>query len=141
MTQTQKEAMYQDIVKHGNNLKAIFNIDIDPVKLCKRLRQLEAKIYKIVMDYSNDENGVNSENIETLCTPIMQKVYDLLNNGKYNDDRPHQKKVPIFFNTDPRGYALKINDSYARLLRDNNKPIYTDWGGYGILAPDFSPNN
>jgi len=41
--------------------------------------------------------------------------------------------IPVFFNSDPRGYALKIKDDYTRDIT-----IYRDWGGYGILAPDFS---
>lgn len=41
----------------------------------------------------------------------------------------------IFINRDPRGYALKLSEKFAR-----DKQIYKDWGGYGILAPDFSNN-
>jgi hypothetical protein len=41
---------------------------------------------------------------------------------------------PIFLNGDARGYALKIQDDY---VRDNNLDIHKDWGGYGILAPEF----
>jgi len=37
------------------------------------------------------------------------------------------------FNLDPRGYALKIDfDGNTNLLK-----IETDFGGYGILCPDF----
>ncbi|MEI7792801.1 MAG: hypothetical protein WCI57_04930 [Candidatus Berkelbacteria bacterium] len=36
------------------------------------------------------------------------------------------------FNGDPRGYTLKISEEEAKKLG-----IYTDWGGYGILAPEF----
>jgi hypothetical protein len=37
----------------------------------------------------------------------------------------------FFVNGDPRGYALKIES--------DNLPegIHKDWGGYGILAPEF----
>lgn len=37
----------------------------------------------------------------------------------------------FFVNLDARGYALKINQSPAREIIS-----YTDWGGYGILAPE-----
>ena len=40
--------------------------------------------------------------------------------------------VAIFLNLDPRGYALKIDDQDARAL-----DIYKDWGGYGIICPEF----
>ena len=133
--------MYQQIEKHGNNLNAIFNTGIDPVKLCKSLHRLEAQAHKLATDYCNGENGITTENWEDKITPIMDKVYSVLNNGKYNDDRPHQKKVPIFLNGDCRGYALKINDSYVRALETQGKSIHKDWGGYGIICPDFTPNN
>lgn len=141
MTKTQKQTMYQQIAEHGNNLNAIFNTGIDPVKLCKSLRRLEMQAHKLATDYCNGENDINSENWEDKIAPVMQKVYSLLNNGKYNDNRPHQKKVPIFLNGDARGYALKINNSYVKLLQTAGKNIYTDWGGYGIICPDFTPNN
>jgi hypothetical protein len=139
MTQTKKETMYAEIEKHGNNLNAIFHTELDPITLCKRLRSLEKKASQIAYDYCDGK--IQTDEIDKFTTPIMDKVYKLLNNGKYNDDRPHQKKVPVFFNSDCRGYALKINDSYVRMLETAGKTIYRDWGGYGILAPDFTPNN
>ncbi len=141
MTTTQKETMYQQIEQHGNNLNAIFNTGLDAVKLCKKLRALENKAYQLALDYCNGENGITTENWEDKIKPVMDSVYSLLNNGIYNDDRPHQKKVPVFLNGDARGYALKINDSYVRMLEIQGKTIYKDWGGYGILCPDFTPNN
>ncbi len=141
MTKTQKTTMYQQIEKHGNDLNRIFNTGLDSITLCKKLRILEKKANKLATDYCNGDNGITTYNWEGKITPIMQSVYKLLNNGLYNDDRPHQKKVPIFLNGDCRGYALKINDSYVKALRTQGKDIYTDWGGYGILAPDFTPNN
>jgi hypothetical protein len=134
-TTNKRERMYADIQKHGENLNVIFNTGIDPVKLCKKLHTLEAKAHRLATDYCNGENGVNSENWEAKITPIMDKVYTILNNGSYNEDRPHQKKAPIFLNGDARGYALKINDSYVKA---NNLKLHTDMGGYGILSPEFT---
>lgn len=138
MTTINRITMYQQIEQHGNNLNKIFNTEIDPVKLCKSLRRLEFKANKLATDYCNGDNGITSENWEDKINPVMQSVYKLLNNGKYNDDRPHQKKVPIFLNGDARGYALKINDAYVRAYKID---IYQDWGGYGIICPDFTPNS
>lgn len=45
---------------------------------------------------------------------------------------PNLEKV-LYFNGDPRGYALKIDDEW---VRKNNVPIYRDFGGYGILCPE-----
>jgi len=39
-----KQIMYNKIQKHGDNLKAIFNLDIDSIKLCKQLLSLEIKL-------------------------------------------------------------------------------------------------
>lgn len=136
MTQTQKQTMYAEILQHGNNLNKIFNTGIDPVKLCKSLRRLELKANKIATDWCN--GVIDTENIDPIIEPVMKAVYKILNNGIYNDDRPHQKKVPIFFNGDARGYALKINDAYVKAY---NIDIYKDWGGYGIICPDFTPNS
>lgn len=138
MTTTTRTRMNAQILKHGENLNAIFNTGIEPNKLYSKLLSLERRASKIVLDYCNGDNNVNTDTIEEKITPIMDAVYKLLNNGKYNDDRPHQKKVPVFCNYDARGYALKINDQYVRAY---NLDIYKDWGGYGILAPTFDGNN
>jgi len=52
---------------------------------------------------------------------ILQKVRELLPNAK-----------TVFINGDPRGYALKLKEAEAKELG-----IYQDWGGYGILSPEF----
>lgn len=41
----------------------------------------------------------------------------------------------FFFNHDPRGYALKIKQEFNET--GSNRTFTTDWGGYGLLAPDF----
>ena len=42
--------------------------------------------------------------------------------------------IPVFLNSDCRGYALKIEEKW---VQDNNAKISTDWGGFGILCPKF----
>lgn len=43
----------------------------------------------------------------------------------------------FFINYDPRGYALKIKSEVNEI--EGVRIIgYTDWGGYGILAPEIS---
>lgn len=134
MKQAHKQTMYQEILKHGENLNRIFNTGIEPVKLCKKLRSLEIKASKLATDYCNGENGVNSDNWEVLTSPILAQVRKLLYpNGMTGDAK---KDWCIFINGDCRGYALKIRSEY---IKDNNITLYTDWGGYGILAPDFTP--
>lgn len=41
----------------------------------------------------------------------------------------------VFVNGDPRGYTLKIDDKYKDKM--HKAGVYRDWGGYGIIAPDF----
>lgn len=41
----------------------------------------------------------------------------------------------LILNGDPRGYTLKID---ADILKSENIKLYQDWGGYGILCPDFN---
>lgn len=37
----------------------------------------------------------------------------------------------LWVNSDPRGYSLKLHGDFK------HSDITTDWGGYGILAPEF----
>ena len=121
----------KQIVKHGENLNAIFNTGLEPLVLCKKLRRLETKAHKLATDYRNGENGVNSENWEQKCEPILKAVKNILFAQSFNVRRNYA----IFLNGDARGYALKIDSEHVKA---KNLQIYTDWGGYGILAPEFN---
>lgn len=123
------DRMYQQIEKHGADLNAIFNTGMDNVKLCKKIRTLEARAHKLATDYCNGENGVTSENWESLSDAILVKVDMVLNFTN--------QEIPVFVNSDARGYALKIKSEY---VRENNLQIYQDWGGNGIIAPEFDGN-
>tara|TARA_R110000751_G_scaffold54990_1_gene118041 strand:+ start:75 stop:470 length:396 start_codon:yes stop_codon:yes gene_type:complete len=111
-----KQMMYDKIQKHGDNLKAIFNLNIDSIKLCKQLFRLENKAHRLAEDNCN---GI-TDNIESDTNKIIDKVKKILNTNE------------VFFNGDPRGYALKLCDQFSK-----DKIIHKDWGGYGIIAPDF----
>ena len=127
MITNKKIWLYHKIEKHGQNLKAVFNLDhnIDPVKLCKRLFRLENKAHKLAVDYCNGDIYADDYGHET--SKILTKVQAILNN----------KKV-IFVNGDARGYSLKILEEFTTALRNrSNVNIHRDWGGYGIIAPDF----
>lgn len=121
-----KERMYQEIKVHGENLNKIFKTDLEPITLAKKLHSLEIKAHKLSTNYCNGENNVTTENWEELTDKILDKVDKIL--------KFREKNVPVFINGDARGYALKIKDSY---VREKNLIIYKDWGGYGILAPEF----
>ena len=117
MITNKKIWLYHKIEKHGQNLKAVFNLDhnIDPVKLCKRLFRLENKAHKLAVDFCN--GVIDQLEWDKKADQILTKVETILNN----------KKV-LFLNGDARGYALKIDDEY---IRNNNFNIHRDWGGYG----------
>ena len=126
-----KTSQLAAIKTHGDNLNAIFNTGIEPITLCKKLRRLENKAHKLATDYCNGENGIDSENWDEKCKPILDAVKKILFAQSYNVRR----EQAIFLNGDARGYALKINE---RFVSENNLTIHKDWGGYGILAPEIN---
>jgi len=164
MTAAQRDKMYQDIQKHGENLKIVFALpaDTDPVKLCKKLFSIEKKLNRVMCNLCNTNNvqGIephyetrNGERVwvqletseddqEKLFQSFRNKIETVLGkntvigNAEYSLNGVYKNKGIVFFNHDPRGYSLKINEVTAKEYN-----IYTDMGGYGIIAPDFTPNN
>jgi hypothetical protein len=128
MTKTQKIKMYEDIEKHGANLNALFNTGLDNVKLAKKVYSLENKLHYIATDYCNGNLSGDDMGWKLESGKILEKLDKIL--GFVS------KKIPVFANADCRGYSLKINDDY---IKENNVTIYRDFGGYGIIAPDFTP--
>ena len=127
-TTEKRETMYKNIVEHGKNLKRVFNLDssIDEIKLCKALFKIENKAHQLAEDFCN--YGYESEEqTEAIIDDILNKVDKLLNFKNQN--------IPVFFNGDCRGFTLKIDSDY---MRDNKiYSFYSDWGGFGIIAPSF----
>ena len=121
MNNFDKAIMALRIKRHGDNLKAIFKIDMDSIKLCKMLFRLENKAHRLAESFCNGD--INQLEWDTQGNKILKKVEAIL-----------KDKKNLLLNGDPRGYALKIDDKY---IRDNNFNIYRDLGGYGIIAPDF----
>lgn len=122
---TAKEKRAMLIFRHGETLNTIFQVGLEPIKLCKKLRRYEIKAHKLAEDYCN---GVIEEAVYDLESDIiLDKVNNLLNFRK--------AKIPVYVNGDPRGYALKIDEKW---MRNNRKyGLYADWGGYGLIAPKF----
>ncbi len=144
MITKQKAEMYAAIKRHGENLLALFpKAKIkSPVELCKALHRLEAKAHKAAENWCNgyeytadgadldgDDEYWYDEGIRLAekAAAILGEPVDL---------------VRVAFNGDARGYALKIKNLPG--VPDHNAAIpsniYKDWGGYGIIAPDFTPN-
>jgi hypothetical protein len=122
---TKKERMYEKIREHGENLKKIFSLDTDPIELSKKLRRLEVKMHAMTTKCCNE--SVPEEEQDKVYDSVIKSLEKLLHFSK--------KGIPVFVNWDPRGYALKIKEDY---IQENKITIEKDWGGYGLLAPDFN---
>ena len=116
--------LYNRINNHGEKLNAIFNTGIDPVKLCKKLFKIENKLHSESTDYCNA--AIDTDQWELSKDKAIKSLDNILNFKNLN--------VPVFINSDPRGYALKIDDEY---MRAHNIDLPRDWGGYGLIAPDL----
>ena len=120
---TKRQLQWGHINEHGKKLIALFGLpsDTDPHALYYALHRLEARAHSYAERACNEDLG--DEAIEKHDASILRSVKALLGD-----------KVPIMLNGDPRGYALKIpNDWMAK----NNADLHKDWGGYGIICPDF----
>lgn len=119
---TKHDRMYARIKKHGEQLNTIFNTQHDPIELCKKLRRIEAKQDRANTDWCNGE--ITREQHDVIEAKTRKAVVKLLG------DQP-----PLYINFDPRGYALKIDDG---IMREQGYQLMTDWGGYGLIAPDLT---
>ena len=127
---TQKQRIYERIISHGQNLLALFPeaTERDPVQLCKKLRRIEGEAERAAIDYCN--GVIDADAMDAAENAALAKLESLLGFTRAG--------VPVFINRDPRGYALKIEDSWVRGYTGKGGKIDTDWGGYGILAPDLT---
>ena len=132
---TKKQRQYEQIKAHGENLLAIFPnaTERDPIALCKKLRRMEAKAQEIALRLCNGpEFPGGYDEVDALTGAILEKVNAILGNTGKNP-------VPVFVNRDPRGYALKISSEWTfAYCQQTGRRIYSDWGGYGIIAPEIT---
>ena len=127
MKTMQRSKMIERIQEHGENLKRIYSeIDLPPITLCKKLRRLEREAHQLALECCEWRSIEDSDTmfIEHL---IMSKLHKVLGLNIITAKGPKP-----FLNYDPRGYALKIKSEDASGLI-----IHKDWGGYGIIAPEF----
>ena len=117
-----KEKMYQQIDEHGQRLNNLFNTNLDNVALCKRLFRLENRTHRLAEDYCNGH--IDHTQYEETSDILLEEVALTLGTDESN----------IFINGDPRGYAIKFTTEFTN---NNIQNMWRDWGGYGIVAPDF----
>lgn len=138
-----KERMYKQIKEHGENLNAIFNTGIDNVTLCKKLLRIENKAHHAITCLCNTNtldllelNQYTGYDVEQATEEEQDTFFDKIRASLVRILGKKAEKA-CFINFDPRGYALKIRPEYLAELGDNGKAIFKDWGGNGILAPEF----
>lgn len=122
--------MVRRIEQHGRELLRVFPnaIEQDPLKLCKRLRRIEAMGAAFALRLCNGPEWPSEEAQDADGGKILRKVHKLLN-------PVGTAARALFLNRDPRGYALKID---AEWTKANAPSLHRDWGGYGIIAPDLT---
>jgi len=133
-----KQRMYERIQKHGEELNAIFETEIEPVALCKKLMHLERKAHHATTCLNNtntldllelnrftgyDVKQETEEEQDNFFLKIEHAVINILGT---------KASMGFFINYDPRGYALKLKPQFML-----GKKLHQDWGGNGILAPEF----
>lgn len=119
------DKMYIAIANNGNALIEFFNLPAqDPIALSKKLFRLEYKAHRLAEDHCNGK--IETDQWEEISDKILVSLGKII--GKKNTSK-------VFFNGDPRGYALKIDDKYRDKM--HKAGIARDMGGYGIIAPDF----
>jgi hypothetical protein len=115
--------MNERIEAHGRKLNAIFpHATLKGGALARRVHSIEVAAHRDAERYANGE--IDTAEYEQRCDAALEKLDKVLHFRRSG--------VPVFVNSDPRGCALKIEDSAARDL-----VIPRDWGGYGLLAPDL----
>ncbi len=140
-TMTKKEAMYDRITKHGNDLNKIFNTGIESVTLCKKLRRIETKAHHATTCLCNT-NTLNLMELNRFTGYDVRQATEEEQDIFFDKIRASLVKILgekvneiCLINFDPRGYTLKIKSEW---IKDNGVSIYQDFGGYGIIAPDFT---
>lgn len=103
---------------HMEALDKIFPL-VDGYVAYERLRKFEKEASRKNTDYCNGD--LSSEAHEAWEKKFLARLETKMGNLPEG----------FFINGDPRGYALKIKENFIP------EGMHKDWGGYGILAPEF----
>ena len=124
---TKKEKMYKKIEEHGKKLIEHFPDAIhEPFILCKKLQALENKLSRINEGMCSIPDFMTYDQRDKVFDEAIITVKEWLGCDDIEG---------LFINCDPRGYAIKIDQQVAKVIY---KDLPRDFGGYAILAPDFS---
>ena len=127
-----KEHIKKEVIAHTNNLIKLFKLkgfetEAQKLSFIRKIRRLEFKAHKLITNLCNGEINLTEEEFFNKEKEILNELDKLLNFKSL--------EIPCFLNGDCRGYALKIKDSYIREKQIN---IFRDFGGFGIICPEFS---
>ncbi len=113
----------EQIAEHEENLSKFFNHNIN----YEELKKLDDKAHIFAEHCCSYEiSEIEQEEQEKY---FMSELLALI--GSHNKDK-------VFYNGDPRGFTFKIPHELVNKFYETDKiSIYRDWGGYGIIAPDF----
>ena len=156
------------IEEHGRNLLAIFPnaTEQDPVKLCKKLRRLEAQGAAIGLRLCNGPEYPTEDGADNDTDALLAQVNKLLGNVRDNAPKTGARctcKKGIerdncancegsgrcidfkAIRSMPRVVPVFVNRDprgYAlkiksEWVREKGAAIHQDWGGYGIIAPEI----
>ena len=116
--------MSYTIKKHTSILQSIFPNAREG--FLSDLYDLEKRVCSINTDYCN--GYIDYEDYLLEHNQFEQELEEIL--------QPNDSSL-LYVNGDPRGYGLKIqSEERNRLYEEQGINIYSDWGGYGILAPE-----
>ena len=121
MNITERRAQWKE-----NQIKALLSIGFNGSY--RTLRTIENRANRLALDCCDWLSMDESPEFDRRYNSIEESVKKLFGGS-----------LPpgFFINLDPRGYALKIDNTKVPLPVG----ISTDWGGYGLLSPDFSDMN
>lgn len=94
----------------------------------KKLSRIESKLHRLSERECNGEvtDKQSQPQYDTAEKQIKELLPRLQNFGGF------------FFNGDPRGYTLKIKEDVKdKIYAATGFRMHSDFGGYGILSPDF----
>lgn len=119
-----------------------------PNRQFNALEQLYIKMNGTTPSVNGESLYLQLRKIEKMLTKLHEKACSVAV-AEITIDRAHDiatleikrifNAVPegLYINTDPRGYALKIDDTVFNASYEGIS-LQTDWGGYGLLAPDLN---
>ena len=119
-----KDSNAREYMNHINTLAQIAGVsEYEGMLIYRKLRRIELKANRLaVME----------------CNGLPENYKEGAAKQHTNNEKAVLKLLPglqgFFVNGDCRGYTLKVYEQQAREFYPN---LHKDWGGYGILAPEF----